>query len=99
MSLIWFLVGAGVILGMLTAIGITRNRYMSQKTWVILWTIISFSFAAFILAGFISYDANLIDFALGGSLGFVVAISIHVLHHTLEEIKKGQESTEIQKKE
>nr|MDO8112823.1 hypothetical protein [Candidatus Sigynarchaeota archaeon] len=90
MSLLWFLVGIGVILGLFAAIGITRNQFMSQKTWVILWTIISFSFAAFILLAFILYDASLIDFALGGSLGFVVAISIHVLHHTLEEIQKEQ---------
>nr|MDO8085219.1 hypothetical protein [Candidatus Sigynarchaeum springense] len=62
---------------------------MSQKSWVIVWTIISLSFATFIMIAFATADATLVDIALGGSFGFVVAISIHVLHHTFEEIKKG----------
>ncbi len=90
MSVISFIAGCGVVLGVLAAIGITRNQFMSQKTWVIAWTIISFSFAGYIVIAFVLADVTLVDSALGGSLGFVVAISIHVLHHTLEEIKKGQ---------
>ncbi len=93
MSIIWFIVGCGVVLGLLAAIGITRNQFMSQKSWVIAWTFISFSFAGFIVIAFVLADAALVDCALGGSLGFVVAISIHVLHHTLEEIKKGQDGS------
>jgi hypothetical protein len=88
--MLWFIIGLIVILGVLATIGITRNQFMSQKTWVIIWTIISFSFAAIILVAFILADPGLIEFALGGSFGFVVAISIHVLHHTLEEIQKGK---------
>jgi hypothetical protein len=91
--MLWFIVGLIVILGLLATIGITRNQFMSQKTWVILWTIISFLFAAVILIAFLLTDPTLIEFALGGSFGFVVAISIHVLHHTLEEIEKARKVT------
>ena len=92
MPLIWFLVGFGMILGILTFIGITRNQFTSQKTWVFIWTIISFLFAAFILISYILDDAILIEITLGGSLGFVLAISIHVLHHTLEEIRNERKA-------
>ncbi|OLS12114.1 MAG: hypothetical protein RBG13Loki_4272 [Promethearchaeota archaeon CR_4] len=91
--MIWFIVGLAVILGLLATIGITRNQFMSQKMWVILWTLISFSFAIFILVAFLTSDDALIEITLGGSFGFVVAISIHVLHHTLEEIQKRRKST------
>ncbi len=82
------MIGLAVILGVLMAVGITRNRLTSQKAWVIIWTIISFSFAAFVLIAFIVDFADVISAALGGSLGFILAISIHVLHHSLEEIQK-----------
>lgn len=91
--MLWFLLSFGVILGLLATIGITRNQFVSQKTWIILWTIISFSFAAVILTAFLLNEATLVEIALGGSFGFVLAISIHVLHHTLEEIQKGRKTT------
>ncbi len=93
MSIVWFIVGCGLVLGVLAVVGITRNRFMSQKSWVIAWTLISFSFAGFIVVAFVLADATLVDIALGGSFGFVVAISIHVLHHTLEELKNEQDHT------
>ncbi len=90
MNFIWFIIGIAVILGVLMAVGITRNRLTSQKAWVIIWTIISFIFAAFVLIAFLIDVSDVTAVALGGSLGFVLAISIHVLHHTLEEIEKGK---------
>ncbi len=92
MNLIWFMIGVAVILGVLAAVGITRNRLTSQKSWVILWTIISFIFAAFVLIAFPVDVPDVTAAALGGSLGFVLAISIHVLHHTLEEIQKEKDA-------
>ncbi len=88
MNLLWFLIGLAVILGVLAAVGITRNRLTSQKSWVILWTIISFIFAAFVLVAFLVDVPDVISAALGGSFGFIVAITIHVLDHSIEEIKK-----------
>ena len=86
--MIVFVIGCAVMLALLATIGITRNRFVSQKGWVIAWTLISFSFAAFIMVSFFLADPLMIEAALGGSLGFVLSISIHVLHHTLEEMKK-----------
>jgi len=69
-------------------IGITRNRFVSQKIWVIIWSIISFFLATLILFAFITNDTMMIDLALGSSFGFVMAIGIHVIHHVIEEFQK-----------
>lgn len=87
--MIWFATGCAVLLGLLAVIGITRNRFISQKAWVIAWTVISVSFAAFIASAYFLANPVMIDAALGGSLGFVLAISIHVAHHAVEEIRKA----------
>ncbi len=92
MNLIWFFIGLAVILGMLMLVGITRNRLTSQKAWVIIWTIISFSFATFVLIAFLIDVPDVISSALGGSFGFIVAITIHVLDHSIEEIRKEKDA-------
>src|SRR5512139_212457 len=92
MNFLWFLIGLAIILGVLAAVGITRNRLTSQKNWVIIWTFVSFLFAAFVLIAFLVDVPDVSAAALGGSLGFVLAISIHVLHHTLEEIQKEKDA-------
>jgi hypothetical protein len=87
-----FLMGFTVILGALAMIGITRGNRVSQHTWVILWTAISVGFALFLLVSALLYDETLLNYALGGSLGYVATVSIHVLRHAIEEMSGGRRS-------
>jgi hypothetical protein len=80
-----FIFGLIIMLGTLSFIGITKQKFMNQKNWLIIWTIISIMFASFIVVAFILYNPVLINLALGGSLGFVLAIAIHVIEHTIRE--------------
>lgn len=86
-----FIIGFAVILGSLFLIGITRGNRVSQKTWVILWTIISVGFVAFLVISVIVYDETLLNYALGGSVGYVAAVSIHTLDHAIEELRKNRD--------
>ena len=92
LQIINFLIGFIVILGCLFLIGITRGRGISQKTWVILWSIVSLLFAIFLIVSVIVGDDGLLNYALGGSTGYVTAVSIHTVDHTIEEIKKGKKA-------
>jgi hypothetical protein len=83
-----FLLGFVFILGSLFVVGITRENKVSQKTWVILWSVISFSFALFLVVSAILGDEIILNYALGGSVGYVIAVSIHTLDHTLKEFRK-----------
>ncbi len=85
-----FLVGFVVILGCLFLIGITRGRGISQKTWVFLWSIVSLIFAIFLIISVIIGGDMLINYSLGGSIGYVTAVSIHTIDHAIEETRKGR---------
>ena len=84
-----FLIGFAVILGSLFTVGITRGNKVSQKAWVILWSIISFSFALFLIASTILEDEIILNYALGGSVGYVTAVSIHTVDHAIKEFRKS----------
>jgi hypothetical protein len=83
-----FLIGFAVILGSLFIIGITRGNKVSQKTWVVLWSIISFSFALFLIICTILENEIILNYALGGSVGYVIAVSIHTIDHAVKEFRK-----------
>jgi TctA family transporter len=83
-----FLIGFAVILGSLFIVGITRGNKVTQKTWVILWSIISFSFTLFLIVAAILENEIILNYALGGSVGYVTAVSIHTLDHALKEFRK-----------
>jgi hypothetical protein len=84
------LVGFVLLLSSLMLIGITRGRWVSQKLWVILWSSISIIFALSILLALLLGNPSLVSLVLGGSLAYVIAVTIHVLHHTIEEIRKDR---------
>ena len=83
-----FLIGFTVILGSLFLIGITRGNKISQKTWVTLWLLISSSFALFLIVSAVLENEIILNYALGGSVGYVIAVSLHTLDHTLKELRK-----------
>ena len=85
-----FLIGFAVILGSLFIVGITRGNKVSQKTWVILWSIISFSFVLFLIISAILENEIILNYALGGSVGYVTAVSIHTIDHAVKEFKKAR---------
>jgi formate hydrogenlyase subunit 3/multisubunit Na+/H+ antiporter MnhD subunit len=86
-----FFAGFAAILGSLFLIGITRGNRVSQKTWVILWTMGSIGLVLFLVISVVLYDETLLNYALGGSVGYVTAVSIHTLDHAIEEIRKSQD--------
>lgn len=84
-----FLLGFAIVLGSLFTVGITRGNKISQKTWVILWSLISFSFIIFLIISAILEDETILNYALGGSVGYVTAVSIHTLDHAIKEFRKS----------
>lgn len=86
-----FLTGFALSFGLLLLLGITRAQQLSQRMWVILWTLYSLALAVFIVIAFLGRHLVLGDWALGAALGYVVAVGWHTLHHALEEIR-GQEN-------
>jgi hypothetical protein len=82
-----FLVGFFVIFGCLFLVGITRGKWVSQKLWVFLWLTVSLVFAAFLCLSFV-LGTVFLSFALGGSLGFVIAVAVHTTAHAMNEIRK-----------
>ena len=84
-----FLIGFAIILGSLSIVGITRGNKVSQKTWVILWSIVSFSFALFLIISAVLENEIILNYALGGSVGYVTAVSIHTIDHAVNEYRKS----------
>jgi hypothetical protein len=82
-----FIAGFLVVFGCLFLIGITRGKWVSQKVWVFLWLTVSFLFAVFLCVAFVLGEVFL-SFALGGSLGFVIAVAVHTTGHAIIEIRK-----------
>ena len=83
------LIGFVVVLGSLFIIGITRGNRVSQKTWVILWSIISLGFGLFLIISAVLENEIILNYALGGSVGYVTAVSIHTIDHAMEELRKN----------
>jgi hypothetical protein len=81
LQIVNFSIGFLVVLACLFLVGITRGRRVSPKTWSILWSIISSVLALFVLLSFILEETGLSSYALGGSLGYIVAVTIHTIQH------------------
>jgi len=86
-----FLTGFALSFGLLLLLGITRARRLSQKMWVILWTLHSLALAVFIVIAFLGRHLGLDGWALGAALGYVVAVGWHTFHHALEEIREQED--------
>jgi hypothetical protein len=82
-----FVIGFLIVFGCLFLIGITRGKWVSQKVWVFLWLTFSLLFAVFLCVTFV-LEAVFSSFALGGSLGFVIAVAVHTTGHAIKEAKK-----------
>jgi CHASE2 domain-containing sensor protein len=82
-----FVIGFFVVFGCLFLIGITRGKWVSQKVWVFLWLTVSLLFAVFLCVAFV-LETVFVSFALGGSLGFVIAVTVHTTGHAINEIRK-----------
>ena len=81
-----FLIGFLVAFGCLFLVGITRGKLVAQKVWVFLWLTVSLLFDVFLCVSFVVETG--LSFALGGSLGFAIAVTIHTIGHAIKEIKK-----------
>ena len=81
LEIVDFMIGFFIVLGCLFLVGITRGRKVSQKTWVILWSIASFALALFLVIAFVVEDVVFLSCALGGSLGYVIAVAVHTIRH------------------
>lgn len=88
LDLVDFLIGFCVLFGCLSLVGITRGKWVSQKMWVFLWSTVSLLFAIFICVSFV-LETVFLSFALGGSLGFVIAVAAHTIQHAINEIRKS----------
>ena len=86
-----FLTGFALSFGLLLLLGITRARRLSQKMWVVLWTLHSLALAVFIVISFLGRHLGLDGWALGAALGYVVAVGWHTFHHALEEIREQED--------
>jgi hypothetical protein len=75
-----FVVSSATVLLALYALGITRERGISQRSWVILWFVFSLALAVFIVASF-ALRPDLIVFSLGGAVGYIIAVAVHTLKH------------------
>ena len=75
------MIGFFVVLGCLFLVGITRGRWVSQKTCVILWSIASLVLALFLVVVFFVEDVVFSCCTLGGSLGYVIAVAVHTIRH------------------
>jgi CHASE2 domain-containing sensor protein len=87
MNLADFLIGFFVVFGCLFLVGITRGKWVSQKVWVFLWLTVSLLFAVFLCVSFV-LETVFVSFALGGSLGFVIAVTAHTSEHAIKETRK-----------
>lgn len=86
LEIINFSIGFFFALGCLSLVGITRGHWVSQQTWVILWSIASLLLALFIVISF--FLEEILSCVLGGSLGYIVAVTIHTIHHAIEVRKE-----------
>ena len=75
------------MLGMLFILGITRGRFVNQKTWIVLWFSLSVMAAVFIFCSHFFLTARYSLLATGLSFGYVLGVTIHTFDHLLEELR------------
>ena len=88
-----FLLGATVMAAFLVAIGVTRNRAFSVRTWTAIWTSASLGFAAVLVAAFVTANPLGIEVALGAATGYAFSVGMHTLHHYVELRAEGGPKT------
>ena len=100
--MIYALIGALVMLGVMLGIGINQPRGTSIKTWCYGYLAISVVFDILVVLALV--NQNLPDYAwltetlLGLSAGAATGLAIHVAHHISEEGEHGEDSGKSKEK-
>jgi hypothetical protein len=89
---IYALVGALAMLGVLVGIGITQPRRTSTLLWCLFYLVIAVVFDGLVIAGLSLQNTVLVELLLGSSAGAATGLGIHVTHHVLEERKSTKPS-------
>jgi hypothetical protein len=84
---IYALVGALAMLGVLVGIGINQPRRTSTLLWCFFYLIIAVVFDGLVVAALLFQNTVLVELLLGLSAGAATGLGIHVTHHVLEERK------------
>jgi hypothetical protein len=87
---IYALVGALAMLGVLVGVGITKPRGTSMLVWCFLYLVIALVFDGLVVAALLFQNTVLVELLLGLSAGAATGLGIHVTHHVLEERKAGK---------
>ena len=58
-----------------------------------LWSIVSLGFALFLIVSAILENEIIVNYTLGGPVGYATAVSIHTIDHAVEEIRKNSTYT------
>jgi len=83
-----FLAGAGAMGSLLALIGITRNRWLNVRSWTAMWTGVSLALAVLMVVAVADGGSQVMEAVLGAALGYVASVSVHTLHHYLEEARR-----------
>jgi len=83
--MIYALIGALVMLGVMVGIGINQPRGTSIKMWCYGYLAISLVFDGLVVLALLNQYAALIETLLGLSAGAATGLAIHVTHHISEE--------------
>jgi hypothetical protein len=86
-KVIYALVGALAMLGVLVGIGINQPRQSSMLLWCFFYLVISVVFDGLVVAALLLQNMALVELLLGLSAGAATGLGIHVTHHVLDERK------------
>jgi len=70
----------------LSALGITRGRWIRQDRWVALWVAVSASLLA-VMAVDLAIADGISPWVYGVALGYVAGVTLHTVHHFLEQTR------------
>jgi len=84
---IYALVGALAMLGVLVGIGINQPRRTSMLVWCFFYLVIAVVFDGLVVAALLFQNMVIVELLLGLSAGAATGLGIHVTHHVFEERK------------
>jgi len=84
---IYALVGALAMLGVLVGISINQPRRSSTLIWCFFYLVIAVVFDGLVVAALLLQNTVLVELLLGLSAGAATGLGIHVTHHVLDEGK------------
>ena len=90
--MIYALVGALAMFGVLVGIGINQPRRTSTLLWCFLYLVIAVVFDGLVVAALLLQNTVLVELLLGSSAGAATGLGIHVTHHVLDERKSTKPS-------